>query len=204
LPGYPQLSSWLASDPNFAIGRDYADLRVRVRLHKQFEVEKLKKELKGLDERQYSEEPDILKSIEDEIQDGYGERNDLIQRIDKALKEFGKFASLLLNILRIMPTGKCRAFAIRDYLTRLIDEIQLRERDYRALPRLSKRNYHSVLSHLYYGDDLEGEEEFFMYPREAISLAAGTQNSWLDEKIEKLLDRIPGSQVLKASYDIDV
>jgi hypothetical protein len=32
---------WLASDPNFAIGRNYADLRVRVRvqLHKQFEVE---------------------------------------------------------------------------------------------------------------------------------------------------------------------
>jgi hypothetical protein len=85
----------------------------------------------------------------------------------------------------------------------VIDEIQLRERDYRALPRLSKRNYTSVLNYLYYGSDLEGEEEFFMNRREAISLAAGTQNSWLDENIEKLLDRIPGSQVFESPYNID-
>jgi hypothetical protein len=96
LPGYPQLSSWLASDPNFAIGRDYGDLRVRVRLHKQFKVERLKKRLEALDATQYSVEPEILKSIGDEIQDGDGERDALVEDIDKALKEFGQSDSAII------------------------------------------------------------------------------------------------------------
>jgi hypothetical protein len=84
------------------------------------------------------------------------------------------------------------------FLTWFTDEIQLRERDYRALPRMSKRNYTSVLNYLFYGSDLQtDEEELFLCRKEAVSLAANTQNTWLDENIEKLLFRIPGSQVCK-------
>jgi hypothetical protein len=90
LPGYPRFSSWVASDPNFAIGRDYADLRVRVRLHKQYKVEQLRTKLEKLDKTQHGIDPNVLKSIGVEIDEGYGERDALIEELGKVLKEFGK------------------------------------------------------------------------------------------------------------------
>jgi len=89
-PGYGRLAAWLASDPNFAMGRNYADLRVRVRLHKQYKVEELKARLKELDDRQYERDPDLLTSIELDIKGEDGERDILIQELDVALREHGE------------------------------------------------------------------------------------------------------------------
>jgi hypothetical protein len=112
---------------------------------------------------------------------------------------------MLLIIPRLLYAPKYTSIDTSDRLTRCTDEIQLLERDYRALPRLSKRNYNAVLNYLYYGADLHAnDEEFFLHPREAVSLAAGTQNSWLDDTIEKMLNQIPGSQVFEAFNYMDV
>ena len=80
----------MASDPNFAIGRNYADLRVRVRLHKQHKVEKLKARLQELDKRQLGLEEYLLTSIERDIKVENSERDKLIQELDIALKEHGE------------------------------------------------------------------------------------------------------------------
>jgi len=85
----------MASDPNFAMGRNFADLRVRVRLHKQHEVEKLKARLLELDDRQFKKEPFLLTSIERDIKVEHGERDKLMRELDVALKEHGKHCSIL-------------------------------------------------------------------------------------------------------------
>src|SRR5579871_4728979 len=79
---------------------------------------------------------------------------------------------------------------------RLIDELELREKEFAALSRPSKRNYNSLLSNLYQDQDICPEEEScFLYPDQMVSLANGTDNSWLDSKVEAILDRIPFTQV---------
>ena len=86
LQGYGRLATWLASDPNFAMGRNYADLRVRVRLHKQHKVEALKTRLRDLDAKQH---PYLLVHNEDGINANDGERDKLMQELDQALREHG-------------------------------------------------------------------------------------------------------------------
>lgn len=89
--GYPRLAAWLASDPNFAIGKNYSDLRIRIRLHAQHKVEKLKAQLQALDEEQYGEDPFLLTSIEEDIQEENGKRDELIRELNIALKEHGAY-----------------------------------------------------------------------------------------------------------------
>jgi|SRR5579871_5474690 len=92
LQGYGRLATWLASDPNFAMGRNYADLRVRVRLYKQHKVEALKKRLQELDEKQHKIYPFLLVCNEDGINANHGERDKLMQELDQALREHGEYA----------------------------------------------------------------------------------------------------------------
>lgn len=88
--GYGRLAAWLASDPNFALGRNYADLRVRLRLHKQHKVEQLKARLQELDKRQFQMNPYFLTSIDFSTKINDGERDNLMQELDVALKEHGE------------------------------------------------------------------------------------------------------------------
>jgi hypothetical protein len=79
---------------------------------------------------------------------------------------------------------------------RLIDELELREKEFAALSRPSKRNYNSLLNKLYQDQDICADEEsYFLYPDQMVSLANGTDNSWLDSKVEAVLDRIPFAEV---------
>jgi hypothetical protein len=49
----------------------------------------LKAQLQQLDEQQHSEDPFLLTSIEEDIQEENGKRDDLIQKLNIALKEHG-------------------------------------------------------------------------------------------------------------------
>ena len=78
---------------------------------------------------------------------------------------------------------------------RLTDELELREKEFAALSRPSKHNYNSLLNTLYQDQDVCPEEEkYFLYPDQMVSLANGTDNSWLDDKVEAILDKIPFAQ----------
>jgi len=77
------------------------------------------------------------------------------------------------------------------------DELELREMQFSGLPRPSKRNYRSLIYRLYEKQDIcRKEEAYFLYPDQMVSLAHGSDNSWLDAQMEKILDRIPGSEKL--------
>lgn len=93
----------MASDPNFAMGRNYADLRVRIRLHKQYKVEQLKARLQKMDEEQYDREKFLLTSIERDIRVENGERDKLIEELNIALREHGKL--LWLSQSSVLPTS---------------------------------------------------------------------------------------------------
>ena len=76
-----------------------------------------------------------------------------------------------------------------------LDDLILRETELARLSRPSKRNYHSLLDYLYVEQDVCPEEEaYFLHPDQMISLANGSDNSWLDTKVEALLAVIPYSQ----------
>jgi hypothetical protein len=75
---------------------------VRVRLHKQYKLEGLKKKLDEMDERHHSIDPDTLKTIGEDIHEGSGERDKLIGEIDMALKEFGEFKKVWLHTLKFL------------------------------------------------------------------------------------------------------
>ena len=78
---------------------------------------------------------------------------------------------------------------------RLIDELELREKEFAALARPTKNNYNSLLNNLYQSQDVcPKEESYFLYPDQMVSLANGADNSWLDNKVEAVLDRIPFAQ----------
>jgi len=161
------------------MGRNYADLRVRVRLHKQHKIEALKTRLRELDEKQHKIYPRLLVCNEDGINANHGERDKLMQELDQALREHGEYLS--------PPQKRPRL--------RLADELVLREKDFAALARPSKHNYNSLLNNLYQDQDICPEEEsYFLYPDQMVSLANGTDNSWLDGKIEVVLDKIPFAQ----------
>jgi len=77
-----------------------------------------------------------------------------------------------------------------------VDELELREKEFCSLPRPKERNYRSLINYLYNKRDVcEEEEKYFLYPEQMVSLANGTDNSWLDSKVEEVLDRLPNSDV---------
>jgi len=77
----------------------------------------------------------------------------------------------------------------------IVDELELREQEFAALARPSKRNYRSLINNLYKQRDICPEEErYFLHPYQMVSLANGSDNSWLDSQVEKMLDKIPYSE----------
>jgi len=163
LEGFPSFAAWLASDPAFAIGRDYGDLRIKIRMYKQYKVEEAKEKLEELEKVAHSRGSNFLNSIGDLISEEGSKWEDALSKLDKSLQEF--------------------------------DEIQLRERQYRALPRPSSRNYKSLVNYLDRTRDIDNkEEDWFLRPNEMVSLTPAAEGTWLDDLLETLLKIIPGSQ----------
>ncbi|KAF2665254.1 hypothetical protein BT63DRAFT_483118 [Microthyrium microscopicum] len=163
LRGYPRFAAWLASDPAFSIGRDYASLRTKVRLYKQYKVEEAKAKLDELERVADDHDRHNLDCFED----NFGEEvwDNAMLDLDKALEEF--------------------------------DEIQLRERKYGALSRPSTRNYTSLLDHLELNGELNDDmEDWFLCSNEMVSLSQDAKGSWLDDRLEEMLNYIPFSQKL--------
>ena len=76
------------------------------------------------------------------------------------------------------------------------DEIQLREAQYSALPRLSDFDRQSLMMYLYHQRPVFKEEErMFLCGPELISLGRKEQNSWLDDKVESWIHKFPRAQV---------
>jgi hypothetical protein len=76
------------------------------------------------------------------------------------------------------------------------DEIQLREAQYNALPRLSKFDRRSLMMYLYHRKPIcEEEENMFLCGPELIALGQTEQNSWLDNKVESWIHKFPHAQV---------
>lgn len=90
-PGYPQLSAFVDTDPNFRIYRRFGTIRHRVNLQKQYELAKMETDLEKLDQRDHEDAnmKFCLSSIEFD-QRLNTERQLLISRIDKKLQEYGK------------------------------------------------------------------------------------------------------------------
>jgi len=97
----------MASDPNFHIGRNYSDLRVLVRLHKQYKVEELKLRLQELDKRQFDLDSALPTSIELDIKGEDGERDRLMGELDIALKEHGEYVAQLPSEIIKSFTPNC-------------------------------------------------------------------------------------------------
>lgn len=75
------------------------------------------------------------------------------------------------------------------------DELELRETQFAALPHPSKRNYRSLLNHLYKVQDIcKDEVPYSLHPDQMVSLANNSDNSWLDSGVEAILDKIPHSE----------
>lgn len=76
------------------------------------------------------------------------------------------------------------------------DEIQLREAQYSALPRLSKIEERSLMMYLYHRRPIvEEEERMFLCGPELVSLGQSDRSSWLDSMVESWIDRFPFAQV---------
>jgi hypothetical protein len=88
--GYPRLAAYLASAPNFQVGRDYKEARIRVRLHKMYVVETKQKELEELDKKQGEHDEYGVCSIAEDIKYFKEERQKLINALDVALRELGE------------------------------------------------------------------------------------------------------------------
>jgi len=165
MDGYPRFAAYLASAPNFHVGRDYKEARTRVRLHKMYMVEKKQAELEELDRKQCAEDEYSVFSIAEDLECYNSERDILIKELDQALRE--------------------------------LDEIQLREVQYNALPRLSKFDRNSLTMFLYHRKPIcEEEERMFLCGPELVSLSQTHQNSWLDNAVESVIHRLPLAQRL--------
>jgi hypothetical protein len=90
IDGYPRFAAYLASAPNFHVGRDYKEARIRVRLHKMYVVEQKQAELEELDRKQSQVDGYSVCSIADDIKYFEGERRKLIGELDVALRELGE------------------------------------------------------------------------------------------------------------------
>lgn len=100
--GYPQLAAFVNSDDNFLIARKYGFLRSRVLLYRQDELSVLEKDLIALDDDDKEKRELALKSRKFDEQtdkDPVYSRKVLIQKIDDKLKEYGKLALDVLDVL---------------------------------------------------------------------------------------------------------
>jgi len=98
-------------------------------------------------------------------------------------------------ILILIPSAPTTFRRPKRARLRLVDELELREKEFAALARPTKKNYNSLLNNLYQSQDIcPDEETYFLYPDQMVSLANGADNSWLDNKVEAVLDRIPFAQ----------
>jgi hypothetical protein len=91
IDGYPRFAACLASAPNFHIGRDYKEARIRVRLHKMHVVERKQAELEELDRKQSAEDEYSVTSIAEDLKFYGGKRTTLIKELDMALRELGEW-----------------------------------------------------------------------------------------------------------------
>jgi hypothetical protein len=91
MDGYPRFAAYLASAPNFHVGRDYKEARTRVRLHKMYMVEKKQAELEELDRKQCAEDEYSVFSIAEDLECYNSERDILIKELDQALRELGEW-----------------------------------------------------------------------------------------------------------------
>lgn len=82
--GFPKFA-WLGSDPSFAIGRNYGDLRIKARLYKQYRVEKVKRKLEKLEESAFAWHHNELNSIGWLIEERNSRWGGVLAELDTAL-----------------------------------------------------------------------------------------------------------------------
>jgi hypothetical protein len=189
IDGYPSFAAYLASDPRFHVGRDYKEARIRVRLHKMYAVEKLQGELATLDRKQRDKDPSSVYSIAEDHICFDSAREKLIAKLDVALRELGEWMiDVETSLSPVVGSGGQSLMAE--------DEIQLREVQCNALPRLSSLDRRSLQMYLYHRKPMfKEEEEMFLCGPELVSLGQSEQNSWLDNAVESWIHKVPYAQV---------
>jgi hypothetical protein len=81
------------------------------------------------------------------------------------------------------------------------DEIQLREAQYNALPRLSSFDRRSLMMYLYHRKPIcRPEEDLFLCGPELIALGQTEQHSWLDNAVESCIHWLPSYVQVRAAW----
>lgn len=160
--GYPKLGAFLSSDENFLMCRRYGLLHTRVMLYRQDELRELENELLSLDlEDADSDDPDILKSrVRDDRRDGQ-ERKDLINKIDRKLKEYDDC------VVRARNMAQLPAVTDRNYQ--------------------SVRNYVSNKAPLCFHE----QKTFLERRKDFVQIIEPKEGSWFDAAIEDMLMHMP-------------
>lgn len=93
-----------ASDPNWPVYRRFKTLHHRIILHRQQELVTLERQLNELDRKDAEQYPYRLGSLkvdhEDAIEEGKerSEREEIIDKIDMKLKDYGETTALLASV----------------------------------------------------------------------------------------------------------
>lgn len=87
--GYPMVARMTSSAPEYYVFREFRYLQSRILLHLQDELRALETQLLRLDERDRTNDPDLLRSREQD-DEGSGVRKILIDRIHGKLTRYGE------------------------------------------------------------------------------------------------------------------
>jgi len=126
IDGYPRFAAYLASAPNFHVGRDYKEARIRVRLHKMYIVETKQAELEALDQKQSRVDEYSVCSIAEDIKYFKSERHKLIGELDVALRELGEWTIDGVVSNPAVANGRRRDPAPRGSVQRAATPLQVR------------------------------------------------------------------------------
>ena len=132
--GYPQLSSYIATDIDGRLYRRYAYLRNRLLLHKQDQLAELEEQLDKLDATHAADDEDFYRlcSRRFDDEDKESKRRKLIKQIDDVLKEYD---DLLLREHHILSIHTPSRKAHRGYFDYIWNEKPVVKEEYQFIYR---------------------------------------------------------------------
>lgn len=108
--GYPRLASYMQSDPNFAMYRQFRYLRHRCLLYAQDEIVELERRLNSFDADDEKNDPLNLSSRERDDSQSWPRRKELLAEIKNKLQEYDDLMFKTMKLLTIKkPTERNRA-----------------------------------------------------------------------------------------------
>ena len=179
--GYPQLAAFAACDPNFAIYRQFRNIRHRCLLATRDELRALEHDLAQLDLHDHLTNPQSLSCRSRDARQDPPRRTELLARIKAKMVEYGTSSRSRFRVLAIVDINTLNAFA---------DHMLRSTRDLMHWPRPTERNRRAYVNYITNTQPtVERESRFIRRGDDLVTLAGDLQNSWLEGQIGGLLDQ---------------